>query len=70
MSNLVILGSDASHVQNILGIYEDSLKILVWNKGLMLLFGYFQQDNYKNKFLVEGLVGFSLSISFPFTQIP
>lgn len=70
MSNLVIIGSGASHVQNILGIYEDSPKILVWSKGLMLLFGYFQQDNYKNKFLVRGLVGFSLSISFPFTQIP
>lgn len=70
MSNLVIIGSGASHVQNILEIYEDSPKILVWSKGLMLLFGYFQQDNYKNKFLVRGLVGFSLSISFPFTQIP
>ena len=70
MSNLVIIGSGASHVQSILGIYEDSLKILVWSKSLMLLFGYFQQDNYKNKFLVRGLVGFSLSISFPFTQFP
>ena len=54
MSNLVIIGSGASHVQSILGICEDSLRILVWSKGLMLLFGYFQQDSYKDQFLMGG----------------
>ena len=71
MSNLVIIGSGASHVQSILGICEDSLRILVWSKGLMLLFGYFQQDSYRDQFFNGGgLVGFGLSISFPFTQVP
>ena len=34
-------------MQNVLGIYQVSLKILIWSKSLTLLFGYFQQDNYK-----------------------
>ena len=44
-----------SHVQNIFGIYYFSLKILIWSKTLTLLFGYFQQDNYKIEFLVRRL---------------
>ena len=43
------------------------LKILIWGKSLMLLFGYFQQDNYKIKFLMRKLgtrLHFEYFISF------
>ena len=34
----------------------------------MLLFGYFEQDNYKSEFLVKEL-GWNLGILSPFTEI-
>ena len=51
-------------LQNIFGIYEVS------QKSLTLLFGYFQQDNYKFEFFMTRLDwvhSSSLSFSFPFT---
>ena len=55
------------HVQNILGFYYVSLKILIWSKSLTLLFGYFQQDNYKTEFLARRIANrlhFKQLISF------
>ena len=34
---------------------KEELKTLIWSKSLTLLFGYFQQDNYKIEFLLRRL---------------
>ena len=42
-------------LQNIFGIQQVSLKVLILSESLTLLFGYFRQDNYKIQFLARGL---------------
>ena len=42
-------------LQNIFGIYYVSQKIMIWSESLALVFGYFQQDNYKIEFWFRGL---------------
>ena len=43
--------SFAKYIWNLLGFTE----FLIWNKSLTLLFGYFQQDNYKIEFSARRL---------------
>ena len=47
-----LMSPNYNRLQNIPLIYRVSQKILIWSKSLTLLFGYFQQGNYKIEFLV------------------
>ena len=67
---LIFLRNNGSESTIFCKIYLEftvSLKILIWSKSLMLLFGYFEQDNYITEFLARRLVTklcFELFISF------
>ena len=56
-----------NRVQNVVWVYKVSLKILIWSKSWTVFFGYSQQYDYKNEFLVRSLgtrLQFELCITF------
>lgn len=60
-----------NHLQSMFGVCWVSQEILIWSKGLAIIFSYFQQDRYKFQLLAgDWLLGCSLGFSFLSNRIP